>query len=439
MTSWRSSSASSGLGRAAAVALALAGLAGCRHVPPPPAAPQLLALFPVQNASGGQAPIRALTEALEAELTKRGVALVPRRDLDEVLARHRLRYLGGVDRPTATALREELGVDGVLIPTLEQYSAAATPRVALSVRVTETSDRPVVLWADAVARSGDDAPGLLGVGIVTSVADLERTVVDSLARSVQGYVTARTRGASCGGPADRFRPRRRFRAPALDDLGRRTVAVLPFGNQSGRRGAGDVVVGQFIAQLARSGAFEVLDPGVVREQVLAHRMVLEGGVSIDRAMALLDVLGADLVVSGDVHDYVASPSPRAPPSAEFTAYAIDQETAELVWSSTSTAGGEDGVFFFGAGRIETSSALSCRMVAGVVDGMVGHRLQAAVVTGTPTSQELRLRNSATQFQRQGRDSTSGNYYGNMRESRARGMNQRDSSPDERPTTQNEPP
>jgi hypothetical protein len=58
---------------------------------------------------------------------------------------------------------------------------------------------------------------------------------------------------------------------------------------------------------------------------------------------------------------------------EFTAYVLDRETGELVWSSASNAGGDDGVFFFGAGRVHTSSELSCRMVGGVVDRLVGAR------------------------------------------------------------------
>ena len=122
----------------------------------------------------------------------------------------------------------------------------------------------------------------------------------------------------------------------LDDVGRRTVAVLPFENRSDRRDADEVIRGQFVAQLARSGAFEVLDPGVVRDELLQHRIVLEGGVSVDRAMTLLDLLGADLVVSGGVEVYAAPLGPREPPRAEFTAYVIDRETAELVWSSASS-------------------------------------------------------------------------------------------------------
>jgi hypothetical protein len=239
------------------------------------------------------------------------------------------------------------------------------------MRLVEAGALPVVLWADAVARSGDDAPGLLGLGIVRTVAELERGVVSGLARSLSRYAHG-LRGESCGEPG-RYGPRRSFRGPELDDVGRRVVAVLPFANETSRREAGEVVLVQFVAQLARSGSFTVLDPGVVREELLANRIVLEGGVSVDNAVAILDLLQADLVLSGDVQVYAQPSGVRMPADVEFTSYVLDRSTGELVWSSASEGGSDDGVFFFGAGRVHTVSALSCRMVRGVVERIVGAR------------------------------------------------------------------
>ncbi len=390
--------------RVAAIALWTA-TAACRHAPQP-AAPRKLAVFPVQNASGGAAPIRALTDALDSALGGRALDVVTRADLDAVLAKHRIRFTGGLDRATAKVLREELGVDAVLVPTLELYSADAPPRVSLAVRLVDTGERPVVLWADSVARAGDDAPGLLGLGLVTSAAALEKTVIAAVARSVERYVDGRFPGDSCGA-AGRFEPRRAFRPPVLDDVARRTVAVLPFTNETSRRGAGDVILGQFVGQLARSGSFEVLDPGVVRGELLSHRIVLDGGVSLDNAIALLELLQADLVVSGYVHVYEARPGVQAPPKVEFTSYVLDGRTAELVWSSTSIGEGDDGVFFFGAGRVHTGSALSCRMVRGVVDGIVGARAPLGPDgSGVPPGlQTLRYRPKYAQFRREGSRAT----------------------------------
>jgi TolB-like protein len=357
---------------ALAAATAVATLEGCRHGAVRPAPVTKLAVFPVQNASGGNAPIRELTGILEDALARSELELLARRELDIALANHRLRFTGGVDRRMAKVLREELGVDAVLVPTLEQYSAELPPKVSLGVRLVSTGERQPVLWADGVARSGDDAPGLLGRGLVTNAGELEKAVVADVARSVKRFVKERSTGESCGA-SGRFRPRRSFRAPLLDDVGRRSIAVLPFTNETSRRGAGDVVLEQFVAELARSGSFEVLDPGAVREQLLGYRIVLQDGVSVDNAMAILDLLDADLVLSGYVQVYEARSGRDAAPKVEFTAYVLDRRTAEVVWSSASSGVGDDGVFFFGAGRVRSASALSCRMVRGVVDRIVGRR------------------------------------------------------------------
>jgi TolB-like protein len=357
--------------RRAAAATAVALLVACGRAPVRPESRARLVVFPVQNAAGGAAPVKALTEALDAALAARGVPMVSRQELDAALAAHRIRFTGGVDRRLAGVLREQLGADAVLVPTLEQYSAEPPPKIALGVRLVSTEERPVVLWAGGVARTGDDAPGLLGRGLVNAADDLQRAAVGQVAGDVGRHFAAAREEGSCGA-AGRFKPRRSFRAPVLDDVGRRSIAVLPFANASQRRGASDVVMTQFVAQLARSRAFEVLDPGVIREELLGYHIVLQGGVSVDQAMAMLDLLQADLVLSGAVKIYEAAAG-RGPPSVEFTAYVLDRRTGELVWSSASNGAGDDGVFFFGAGKVHSAAALSCRMVRGVVDGIVGRR------------------------------------------------------------------
>jgi TolB-like protein len=382
-----------------------------------------LAVFPVQNAAGGSAPIRAISEDLEAWLAAKGLDVVSRHDLDEVLAKNRFRYTGGLDARTAKVLREDLGVGAVVIPTLEQYDDRKPPRLALALRIVEVSEAPVVLWADVVARTGDDSAGFLGLGLVDQMAGLEKEVIWAATAAVDHWARTRAPAVTC--PADRrFLPRRSFRAPVLDDVGRRTIAVLPFANETSRRGADDVVAGEFIAQLARSTSFDVLDPGVVRDQLLEHRIVLEGGVSIDRAIALLELLNADLILSGEVHDYVVPAGARQTPSVAFTAYVIDRESGEVVWSSTSDGGGSDWVFLFGAGRVYSSSALSCRMVRAVVDGIAGQRGALPPYAGEPRPQQrLRPRDRAAQFQRQARDANQRELEQNGRGARAHGVNQ----------------
>jgi hypothetical protein len=349
------------------------------------------------------------------------VKLVPHADVDALLAKNRFRFTGGVDRKMAEALREA-GIEAVLVPTLEQYGAGFPPKLAIALRVVDTGPVPEVTWSDVVARSGDDSPGILALGVVESYPELQRQVVERAAASVERWAATRAPGEPCARDW-RFAPRRWYRAPVLDDVGRRTVAVLPFRNETSRRGADEVVANEILGQLARSGSFEVLDPGVVREQLLENRIVFEGGVSVDRALTILELVQADLVVSGIVHDYVSPQGPKMPPIVGFSLFVIDGATTEVVWSSTSTAKGDDWVFLFGSGRLTSSSSLACRMAREVADGIVGERGKLAARAEEGPPQRVRVRWGAAQFQRYGRDANSRDFEQNAASRRAREVNQ----------------
>jgi hypothetical protein len=442
MTSWHSSSSRArapGLGPLAIALVALAALAACRHGPRDGASLPRLVVFPVQNGAGVTAPVRGIGDALEAGLAARGLNVVPRKDLETVLANHRIRYTGGVDRDTAKILREELSADQVLIPTLEQYAAEDPPKVALDVRISSLKERPMVLWASSSSRAGNDAPGLLGLGLVADVGRLQRTVVDDIVGAIDGWFRKGARGPGCD--AGRFVPRRSFRAPILDDVGRRTVAVLPFLNRTPRRGAGDVLVNQFVELLARSGSFEVVEPGVVRDELLDHRIVLEGGVSVDTAVILLELMEADLVLAGDVQVFTGPAGAREPPGVEFTAFMLDRESGDLVWSSASNGEGNDGVYFFGAGRVYTTSGLSCRMARGTVDELIGDRGPLPPTRGDAHTrpQWLRTRSRMAQFQRAPGQSTARDSEEKARAVRARSVNvRRGSTEPAAPSQQGDP-
>jgi len=367
------------MGVALALALAAPGCGHGRARAHPVAWPSgklarpVLALFPFQNLTGGRAPGKQLLVALEIALRQRGLEIAAEDITERALAKYRIRYTGGLDHEAAKALREELGVDGVLIASVDVFSAASPPKLAVTVRLVSATEEPAVLWIDTFARAGDDAPGLLGLGLVSAMKDLEREAMSELAGSLVTFLDTGDFGGDCAS-GRRFRPRIAFRSPLLDDVeGRRSIAVLPFQNQTGRRDAGEAIVVQFVKLLSWAKSFEVIEPGVVRSELLALRIILDGGVSLDAARVVLDGVRADLVLSGSVRAYEDDSGRAGAPKVEFTAYILDRRTSEIVWSSTSRGEGDDGVFFFGAGKVTTSSALACRMTRGVVDQVNGSR------------------------------------------------------------------
>jgi TolB-like protein len=361
MTSSRSSSARA---RAAIAVLAAAlSLVACSaHRKGAPSAggarPPRIALFPPESLADSAVPLKRVAMAVEVALRRRGIEVVSGDIVGRFLQAHRIRATSGVDTASARAARDELDVDGILLVDVERYGLRPYPLLGLTMRLVAASDEGEVLWIDAATMAGDEAPGLLGIGLVRSMDVLERRVLERLTGSLAAYLDGRApRAPICVGES-RFEPRISYRAPQLD-LGRRyKVAVLPFVNESDRRHAGEIVSLEFVRQLHAIDRFTVVEPGELRDQILTYRFIMEGGVSLSYAMSLLKLVRADLIVAGTVREY----RDGDPPRVSFTALALDRETERIAWEATSAASGADGVVFFDVGAVKTAGELACRMV-----------------------------------------------------------------------------
>ena len=367
MTCSSSSFASAAL--AAALIAACAGpRAGALRATPPPKGP--LALLPLLNLSGASIPVQEIQGAVEAALRGRGVALVSGERIDAFLALHRMRYTGGIDRDAARAAGEELGVSGVLVTTVETYDAGSPPRAGIAMRLVSADDSAQIRWIAEAARAGDDAPGLLDLGLVRDYPTLQADVLGNISASLALYLDGKGPPAAACPGGGRFGPKALFRSPQLAAGRTYSVAVLPFVNETRRRNAGDLIALQFVRQLEASGRFHAVEPGVLRDELLRFRIVMEGGVALDSARIVLDLVQADLVLAGYVREYEDAAGPGAAPRLQFTALMLERKNNEVVWESTSYSQGDDGVFFFDAGLIRTMPGLSCRMVGGAVEAML---------------------------------------------------------------------
>ncbi|HEU4382183.1 MAG TPA: hypothetical protein VFR85_01670 [Anaeromyxobacteraceae bacterium] len=325
-----------------------------------------IALLPLVNLSGQTVSLKELQEGLEAELLTRGLAVAGGGAVDEMLARHRLRYTGGVDAVMARAAREELGADALLVAAVTLYGREGSHGFGMSMRLVSSQDAPAILWMDEAARTVDDTPGLFDLGIASGIPELMREATVRLTGSLVAALSGSGPAFSTCPASGRHAPRVRYRGAPSTPAAHPAVAVLPFVNQTGRLDAGDIVGLEFIRELARHREIRVYEPGVVRSELLRNRVVMEGGVSHETARIALGAFEADVIVAGYVRTHEESPVPRL----EFTVLALDTRTNKVVWTSTSYNRGDEGVFFFGAGRVSTSTELACLMVRPVVDGMI---------------------------------------------------------------------
>lgn len=359
------------------LAVAIPGAARSRNASADPggrAAPPMsaVAVFPVENLSAGRVPAEAIRRFLIDRLVLDGIAVLDDAALDDFMTRHRIRYAAGVDAVVGQALRQETGVDGVLIASVERLSVAAPPKAAIHARLVSLESTPVIVWADAAGMAGDDAPGLLELGVVHDHERLLTKVLDRLARSLLAYLRTGEAQAEAR-PASKFRPKSFYRRLALEPGRPYAVAVLPFYNLSERRHAGEILALLFARHLARLARVQVVDPGEVRRQLLEARIIMDGGVSLRDAELVASLVAADFVLAGRILAYRDYEGAEGTTRVEFSTVLIEGRSRQVVWSSDSCNEGRDGVRFFEWGTSRTAHAMASQMVRLVAETMVGER------------------------------------------------------------------
>ncbi len=338
-------------------------LAGCSGALPPatntarPGAAPRIAVMPVSNLSGASVPVSEVRRSLIRSLESRGAAVLDDPSLEQFMARHRVRYTGGIDGETGRALKEETGTDAVLFAAVEAATVHGTPRFALTARLVSAGSEPAVIWADSRALAGDDAPGLLELGLIRQPRDLREKAITQLAGSLVSALAGLPQHDR--GLPSSFQPRRVYRSAALEACRAYRVAVIPLQNKTEQEHAGEIVALEFIAAMKRFPRdFEIVEPGVVRSGMLRYRLIMEQGLSLANADVLFEVLQADLILMGNVSSYEDDQGISGAPRVSFSPVLLAREGRSIAWSSNSYNQGDDTVHFFDIGRVSSAAAIA---------------------------------------------------------------------------------
>jgi TolB-like protein len=330
----------------------------------------LIAVMPVENLTGMPIPVQAVRRSLVQDLKRKGLNILGEDVLEKFLERHRIRYTGGLNRELGEAMRVETGANAVLFPTLELFDEAVPPKTALIARLISTHRNTDILWMDSAGLAGNDAPGFLLLGLINDSAALWEKAKEQVTGSLVTYLSGKkTRDARK--VEKRFLPKSFHGVPPKVPADKETlsIAVLPFRNESTRRNAGEILTLHFIREFSKTGNIDVVEPGEVRQVLLRSRTIMEGGLSLPQADILHVTLGVDLVLTGIVMEYQDNIGGFDKPKVEFSARVFDMKTRQIVWSSSSYNEGDDGVFFFNLGKVNTAHGMASGMVRSVVERM----------------------------------------------------------------------
>jgi TolB-like protein len=328
-----------------------------------------IAVLPFENLTATVAPVKEIRAAFITRLRNHGFDVLDEETLEKIMARHRIRYVGGIDQAAAQAFKAEVGVKGVLVTSLEMYIESVPPKIAIISRLVSTGDKTSILWMDGVGMAGDDSPGILGIGLIEDPKTLLTNALQSLSDSLANFVWNDERPVPQTRREKRFEPKIAYRSPEINPGEKYTVAVVPFLNTATRRNAGEIVVLHFVEELTKLGNFNVLELGAVRQRLLNARVILEGGIALSDVDLVASSLEADFVMAGKVTDYQDYEGSGGKPKIDFSMQILERRSRKIVWSSHSHSEGDDGVFFFDRGKINTAHVMMGRMVQ-----MIGRKI-----------------------------------------------------------------
>jgi hypothetical protein len=329
-----------------------------------------IAIFPVFNISGSPAPLQHIRRLLEDKLKASGETVIDEDVLENTFAKHRIRYIGGLDSPAAVSIKQETGADVALITSLEHYSIVVPPKISLTSRLVTTGHRIRILWMEGVGLAGDDSPGLLDLGLIDNPDTLLEMALEQILGELTEFLSTGQQKADLPTPRGKHRPRVIFRSPVLDPALPYVVAVMPFLNFSERKFAGDIMDLHFVRQMTAQENLTVIEPGVVRQALLRGRIIMGDGISMADAGLMARLLSADLILSGKVMNYQDFQGRAATPRVDFSAEIMEKNSNEVVWAVQSYNRGNDGVFFFDWGRVNTAFVMASEMVQLAVENMV---------------------------------------------------------------------
>lgn len=327
--------------------------------------PPHIAIFIPQNLSGKSAPLKELQESLIRGITSSGIPVLDDASLNRFMTRHRIRYSGGIDSESALALKNEEKIDAVLVTAVELYDEDYPPKVGVISRLVSTGEGAEILWAESVEISGDDSPGVLGLGLISDPEELREKAVQSLVDSVMRYFSGEK--AEAKSVNRRFAPKFFYQSTAFSGDRKYTVGIVPFLNASDRKYAGEIITLHFLTELVRSGRFNVVELGVVRQKLLHMRIIMPWGMTLTDADYVSLNLDADMILSGTVLSYENLSGSTGIPKVDFSVVAIERMSKSVILSSKSYNRGDDGVFFFDRGKVNSAGRLAAYMVRSLVE------------------------------------------------------------------------
>jgi TolB-like protein len=318
-----------------------------------------VAILPFKNLSADVQAKAWVMPAVYDEMGQLGFSPVSADCLDAVLRRHRIRETGQIGWEDAQRLWQGLGARWILLGSIDQFEAKRPIRAGFSMRLLDALTGDVV-WADARYATGQDYVHLLGLGAIVQVERLAGLQLQVLLRSLGERLTVNSSTIVSG--------------VQTRDSGRR-IFIVPFENTSATSGANLLVDHALVGLLEKRG-FNVIEPGLVAEQLRAREVTGVGQIDLQTLKALGEHFVADYCLTGMLSVFVAEVDPdlESAPEIRIEARLLDAESGDLIMADAAQHSGDDYALIFGLGTIHSTGQLVQRCLNELIENF-GKRIE----------------------------------------------------------------
>ena len=314
-----------------------------------------VALLPFANYAETPVTLPEVMALVRTELLRNDVELVTADAISETLRKYRIRNTNELGVAQIQQVTDDLSAAFLLIGSVDRYvESVQGTEIALTARLLAVPAMSIEWTATSAVHTADGFKPL-EIGTIRSPKRVMRRAVRKLLDDFRFERSPRT---------DHVQEVRLREHDVTHTLPCQQLLVIPFGNETSIHHAGNAVTQRVVAALFREG-FSVIEPGRVRESMLANGDVTPGRATADLLKLCGDETGAELVLTGTVSEFEGATSMgfERVPSVAVEARLIDSRDGTVVWARTLRCDGTAGAQLFGTGTVHGLGSVTDQLAA----------------------------------------------------------------------------
>lgn len=307
-----------------------------------------LAILSFENLSENPDASEYVMPLVKDRLQRKGFDIIDEATVNRFVIKERIRTIAYIPSDRAIKMGKELGVEAIMLGSVNEFEVSENPQISLSARIIDTSNGSIA-WAENISIAGEDFFGIFGIGVIKDIGSLTIKAVERLVDSIK--------------------------ISNKDAESTYRIAVLPFLNKGRKIGAGKIVAYMFMSELSKSRHFIPVEFGDVRKTVLDIRMFVKGEIDYEKVKAITELLNVDGIIIGSVEAYPVSITDSPLLEVEINTRLIDARKRKILWSDGFRMNSESEIYVFDWGKMRTAGKVANRVISKIVRGMEAARWQ----------------------------------------------------------------